>query len=459
MESHSIVYITDRKTLIGECHGSGRSIEVSALHEFPIGFPGMPRDKDALIDFTRSLGESVQEKFPDGLEAQLIIPSSWCFAQSVELPSEKFSEQAACFEFEQFLPVELESLTCGVWKIGATKALVGGVSTAAMATLFDELEHYGLFIQSCFVDAFVLAIRNHSESMPRAKVLLDDQRLSIVTQGMTTGISVRTVRLPESGNLTREAVLNRALAGVRDTESQFLTYDLVAQCDHQTEDRRDKTFARRTNSAVMQIHCGSQVVSELFQLAVESTPIVDFRKGDLAFAGRFRSIRAPLLHAAVALALLLVATAATLRWRAADYTDQIAKLTATRAEIYKSVYESGTVPPGAALQLRSERIKLEGMTKTDGLDDALPDRRGLAIMESLAHVVAALPDDVKVCVDELVIDASAVDLAGRTTAHSLARRLVQGINRLSHIAAAPPRTKLRADESVDFRIRAEFLEQ
>lgn len=459
MESHTLVYITDRRTFISECHGSGRSVDVRALHEFSIGHSGMPREKNALSGFARSLGESVQEKFPDGLEARLIIPSSWCFAQSVELPSEKFSDQAACFEFERFLPVELESLTCGVWKTGATTALVGGVSTAAMATLFDDLEHYGLFIQSCFVDAFLLAIRIHSESVPQAMNLLDDQRVAIATQGMSTGTAVRTVRLPELGSPNREAVLNRALAGVRDTDSQILTYDLNAQSDRQTENRMEEASGRLPNTEAMQTHCGSQAVSELFRLAVESTPVIDFRTGELAFAGRFHSIRAPLLHAAVALALLLVVTAATLSWQAAGYTDQIATLTATRGEIYQRVYESSSVPPGAALQLRSERIKLEGMTTTDGVDDTLHDRRGLAVIESLAHVIAALPDDVKISVDELVIDASAVELAGRTTAHSHAGRLVQGLNRLSRIAATPPRTKLRTDETVDFRIRAEFVEQ
>ena len=48
---------------------------------------------------------------PNEMVARLIIPASWCLIHQVELHDDRWDEQAAAFEFEQLVSVDLEKLT------------------------------------------------------------------------------------------------------------------------------------------------------------------------------------------------------------------------------------------------------------------------------------------------------------------------------------------------------------
>jgi hypothetical protein len=145
--------------------------------------------------------------------------------------------------------------------------------------------------------------------------------------------------------------------------------------------------------------------------------------------------------------------AVSARVRAWDYERAAAALRPERDRIYASVFPGATPPPGAALRVQSERIKLSGLTEEGG--PALPAQTsGLAALEVLHTVSASIPEQMRLFVQEIVLEPGEVRLSGLTTSHEAAGEFVQAMNKLSDLEVEPPRTKLRPDKTVDFRMTA-----
>jgi hypothetical protein len=156
----------------------------------------------------------------------------------------------------------------------------------------------------------------------------------------------------------------------------------------------------------------------------------------------------------MAAALLLFATAIQLTLQNHKYGKSFDQLNALRADVYAGVFPGVPTPAGAAFRLRSECIKLEGLTQQGPIErsDLTPD--SLQAFDLLHDVTVAIPAELKLYVTEISLDDGGIRLAGQTTSHAAAGDLVRRLNAVPGIAVHPPRTKLRKDHTVDFRIRA-----
>jgi hypothetical protein len=144
-----------------------------------------------------------------------------------------------------------------------------------------------------------------------------------------------------------------------------------------------------------------------------------------------------------------------LRVERTSYAATIDHLTARRTQIYQRAFPEKAVPPGAALRLRSECIKLEGLTERATIETPDLKPSSLETFDLLHDVTAAIPADLKLHVNEIQVDDRGIRLAGQTTSHTAAGKLVQELSAIPSLTVEPPRTKLRKDRTVDFRIRAE----
>ena len=77
---------------------------------------------------------------------------------------------------------------------------------------------------------------------------------------------------------------------------------------------------------------------------------------------------------------------------------------------------------------------------------------GLASLELLHTITANVPPKTKLHVDEVLLDEAGVRVSGQTTSHNAAGEIVQRLNTVAGLAVDPPRTKLRRDKTVDFRL-------
>ena len=112
----------------------------TSLQEYPVGYPSLPREASDLAPFGTELGSLLRQGFPAGMTGRLVIPASWCFIHRVEPVSDRWSDEAAIFEFEQYVPLNLERLTCAVRRLSKGGAVVVGVCTEALSALLQELE-------------------------------------------------------------------------------------------------------------------------------------------------------------------------------------------------------------------------------------------------------------------------------------------------------------------------------
>jgi hypothetical protein len=120
--------------------------------------------------------------------------------------------------------------------------------------------------------------------------------------------------------------------------------------------------------------------------------------------------------------------------------------------LYASAFPGQPVPPGAALRLRSERLKLAALTGPADLASKPED--ALATLQILHAVNTHIPENMKLFINEIVLEPDELHLAGQTTSHDAAGLLVKSLNQSPGLEADPPRTKLRPDKTTDIRLVA-----
>ena len=129
MDQKSTIYITGCRVYLVKHQRRHRTWVQTSPQEYEIDFPFLPRKEADIASAADELTTRLGGDSSEGVSAGLVIPASWCLAHTVELPTARFSDSEALFEFESFVPVELEELTCAVRRLGGGRALVVGVFT------------------------------------------------------------------------------------------------------------------------------------------------------------------------------------------------------------------------------------------------------------------------------------------------------------------------------------------
>jgi hypothetical protein len=145
------------------------------------------------------------------------------------------------------------------------------------------------------------------------------------------------------------------------------------------------------------------------------------------------------------------------RYHAVRLERNLETLHAQQLDIYREVFEVDRLPPGAALRLASERIRVEGLT-SKGEESGLAGESPSAL-EALRGVVAALPSDVRIMLTDLRIDEKQIALHAQTGQHRDAERIAEAIGTIEGLQVRPPRTTRLKSGGVEFALIATRGEQ
>ena len=127
----------------------------------------------------------------------------------------------------------------------------------------------------------------------------------------------------------------------------------------------------------------------------------------------------------------------------------------TERQLYTQSFPGRPVPPGIALRIASERIRLEGLTRSANPDSTrnalLPAQ---TVPEELRHLIAAIPTDVRLFVQDLQLDDHHLTLRGTARSHAEAERIASALRDAHGWVPSPPRSDVRRGGGVGFALHA-----
>lgn len=453
MKTRFVIQLTDTTAFVARYQRMQGEWARVSVAEHGGGFSHLPREATDLVPLGENVGSWLRAEFPDGLTCRLVIPASWCFIHSVDAAIGKKREQVALYEFEQFLPVDLDALTCVVQRTDEDTALAIGALTEPLSGLLAELERSRVFVEAIYVDALVLSDCGAPETEPGGSgiILLDAGHMTLTGFNSTSDgpTVVRSVVLSsESGSSAADHVVTAIdilpvsfrhwhVLDLGSGDEVCRVRDVVAEAGF------GATCTFRAESA-----------QRLLDAAATDGHEVDLRRDRLSFPGRWASVQRRLTACLATVLVLLVVIGFKFRIDNTVVARGIDALVPIRNEIYAQAFPGQTPPPEAALRLRSERIKLEGLTHQGDEKTEIRSGNGLQLFELMHEILNQLPDDLKIAISEILLDERALSFKGRTTSHGQAGKLVHALNQIPTISAEPPNTKLRKDQTVDFRINA-----
>ena len=96
---------------------------------------------------------------------------------------------------------------------------------------------------------------------------------------------------------------------------------------------------------------------------------------------------------------------------------------------------------------------IEALASTSPSDSALPDIARAQPLDDVRVFVEALPPDVRILVNELVVDAGQFNLRGHTVSHRDAERIADAVATIDGVSVRPPRTSRLKKGGVEFSVR------
>lgn len=384
-------------------------------------------------DLSEQIVQTVRRATSQTIDATLIIPSSWCYIQRFDLPQRRPNRTALEFALEEFLPVEIENVTCEFLRCGANAWIGVAIETARLKPVLSQLQVDGIHVERITLDVLEAA-----SLLEASRVIWVDQ-LHYAELALTdVGPSVLGVTRSNTG-LTEFAAqppsTDESVGGIETVICGALP-ECVAGRFPDYLDQESRLPRIRPNPIR---------TLEEFSLA----------RGGLAPAHR-NSRRLQALKAgaiAASLALLVVAGAQVLH--RAQLNIRLGQINDWEQSLYQQVFPDQPVPAGVALRLSSERRRLEGLTQITGGSVASTANA----IDCLRELVAALPNDLRLSIQELRIDGNDVTLRGVSRDPSQAERLTQALSGSGKLQAESPRTDRTREGGVQFFAHARRISE
>ena len=401
-------------------------------------------DLDALADVIR---EAVRTVEGVGLPAHLIVPSSWCFHQALAAHTRRFDDQAAAFQLEEHLPLPLEEVACAFARRGNGQGTGVAIRTSPIRRLLDRLGEGGVCVERLYVDSFVAAAGQRPTDQACGTLVLDRGRLalSITTPGSLQPEVVRSALCSEASQVAEVVELTKTVASVQP--SRWRLFDL----------RSDGAASLPDLSGPAEHLRRPEAAARLQLAGVEhARDLPDLCNAALAPAGGWHRTCHLAARCVMLATLLLFLWSGDLYRQSRAYRDASRLLRAREVRLFKETLPDSRVPASPALRLASERIRLEGLTRAASRSsaEAGPSEDRHAAIDALRHFVAALPQDVRVGLQDWSIDRSQLSIRGQTADHRDAERITEAVNAIPGQTARPPRTSRLKGGGVAFTIRA-----
>ncbi len=358
----------------------------------------------------------------------LVIPASWCYIHRISVPGRRPERSALAFAFEEFVPVDVETLTCDFLKAGDGSSIAIGIDTARIGLLLKALRETGIDVERITLDAIDAATGSDADRL----LWCDDEHVALLERSDGHIDFLRCVRLAAGPDDCWAARVQERLGAVDrpTTLTGAVSRDRLAELERFESFTPTVAGARSRHSQIGEFNLARDA------LAPPS------RRTDLLLAWR----RA----AGVALAALLVLTVG-LGVQRARLQARVGEVERWERAVFAELFPGQMVPAGVAMRLASERKRLEGLTLSTGA--RTPARTdALAILH---QIVANLPGDLRLDLQELRIENGNVTLRGRTRDHRGAEQLAAAVNKSGSLQCASPQTERQSDGGVLFYLHAQ----
>lgn len=390
-------------------------------------------------DLARIILAEVRALDVSGARSTLIIPSSWTYVHRFSTPQKRPSREMLTYALEEFLPLEVERLTCEFLAARRGETIGVALETDRMRALLDALEQAGIFVDRITPD--VLCAAPHTDESNGRTIWCDDEHAAELAWHDGRIAELRVVRL--AADLPADEWVARL--------NDFFAADGEAQTSVQWVGSAAPDRVKRLAEQLTHAPNGDGTTR-----VTRSTTIHHFNlaRDSLAPASRRDDFLRALRRTTATLLAALLVVCGALSW----YQDRVNGRLLAVAEWERSefvrLFPDQPVPTGVALRFSSERRRLEGLTLTGG--NQVIERTDA--LETLRIVVAALPADLRLDLQEIRIEGRDVIVRGRTRDHRQAERLAAALGATAALEADPPRTDRHRDGGVQFYLHARRTE-
>ena len=461
-----VIQICDRRVRVNAGRGESDGWVERAVDANSLDVPA----KTLAAEISAALDESGN---PAG-RATLVLPSSWCYLHEVHVPQRRPSRQALAYALEEFTPIEIERLTCDFLPAPGARRVGVAIETAPTRALLDSLAVHALEIDRITID-----ILHACDQTPDCRELLwcDVEHVTRLSRN-GAGVNLRVLRLSatsdgawldriqslRNGPPTGRARVVGVLGPDRMRELAERLLETRVDVGEVSSSESDAATDRSRSPALVPGPANDvdEAPGDLDLDGLNAPPARPVRRFrfdgfDLArdalapASGRteaFRIVRRAALAVTVAGLILCVALAVH-RARLQQRLDQIA---GWERQVFEQALPGQEAPRAVALRFASERRRLEGLTLAN---PAAPRRTDA--LRSLQAIVAGLPTDLRLDLDEIRIDGADVTLRGRTRDHHQAERLTKSLDRLDGVDCSAPRTDRRREGGVQFFAHAKLV--
>lgn len=423
-----ICILTDERIHALRCGTSGQVVgHESTDHRLPDTLLGL-EDVSRLTDGITSAISTL-----DGAADYILlaVPLNWCFWQELERPTRRGSPEGLKFELEAYLPMALEDVSCAFPQLGSS--VVGlAIPTDPMRRLLDGLAQRGVHIERIIVDAVALGIGlTDGEG-----ALLEDRRWCRAV-AYTQDAGLRIVLLPAGKPQHRLETELQSRLSLDNVPNGWTRIDLRMVKESVADGDLSSSL--------------SKSLQPLVEAALRADAAANLARGSLAARNRWQPIvrRAERCLACASLLLLVVTLSLHLRMR--TLRDHVSQVTRACGSLYEQIFPESQPSPGAGMRLASERVRLEGLTRTA---DVGPPAATSLPLDTLRGIVAGLPPDVRVLLESARVEGRQVMLRGRTAEHRDAERIVEAVSRVPGLHPRPPQTNRIEAGGAEFSIVA-----
>ncbi len=381
----------------------------------------------------------------------LLVPLQWCFTQVLSTNGKRANAERLFYAFEPFLPLPLEEVTCVFQRMGGNRVLAVAVPTAPMTELLAALLNEGVDVSHIGVDALTAARDPDTDDGCTGAVLLD-ARWGRMAVDPERADNLATAVFATNNGCNLGAALASQINRLRpgdDPDRTWSVLDLTGRASLGTLDEPAADGIRIAGALSK-----DEAVQRLALAAAADPEILDLRTGPLAGRGLGAEIVRLTGHCLAAAMILILAATAGMHLHTRALRHNLAAVDRGRLEIYRQVFDVGALPPGAAMRLASQRLRLEGLTRPSGDAAVETDPETTSSLDLLRDVVARLPDDVRIMLTEARMEGGQLILRGQTAEHGDAEQIVEAIRAVPGLQGRPPRTSRVATGGVEFSITA-----
>lgn len=417
---------------------------------------------DALIGsgtWTVAEAESVAQQITSCLAEQEVAPgpllisidSSLCLATQFTVASVRQlrKREALLFLLEETLPISAEEIVAD-FVVQQRFVFAVVAETAALEPLVVELTRAGFYVEA-IVSEVILACEEHlrAEDWPaRHQVLwLEDRHWELLTVDGSKPTAWE--RLPATYDALVKSL--RAAELVASEQLPLVAYGPSAMiADVQALISAPwLSVERETVPHTLAVQSGRTATRILDG---QLDPPLQLLRGPLAASVKRKHplrVEWRLVQSAVAMLLLACAATQYRHWQTAQ--QELAAHVAGQADLFRDLYPDKRVPVGVQTRLASDLRRLRGVR---GETTELPS--GVEALTVVQQVLAALPADLRFRLLEIRVEHGRLSLSGEVRSHGDADRIAAAL-RKQGLRVSPPSTQQLPQQGVDFRLTADIV--